>query len=88
MGCKVQTGNGSSQLLLPVLLPQILIPALMVTAEKDVVLVPEMSKHMEDWVREWSCSGLIGASWERAQVSQRKDGSRGHRVGCLFEPLA
>ncbi|XP_005373801.1 PREDICTED: bifunctional epoxide hydrolase 2 [Chinchilla lanigera] len=27
---------------------KILIPALMVTAEKDVVLVPEMSKHMED----------------------------------------
>lgn len=83
----MQKGNGSSQLLLPVL-PQILIPALMVTAEKDVVLVPEMSKHMEDWVREWSCSGLIGASWEKARVSQRKDGSRGHRVRCLFEPLA
>ncbi|XP_014698790.1 bifunctional epoxide hydrolase 2 isoform X1 [Equus asinus] len=29
---------------------KILIPALMVTAEKDVVLVPEMSKHMEDWI--------------------------------------
>uniref|UniRef100_A0A8C9M2W4 Bifunctional epoxide hydrolase 2 n=1 Tax=Panthera tigris altaica TaxID=74533 RepID=A0A8C9M2W4_PANTA len=29
---------------------KILIPALMVTAEKDVVLTPEMSKHMEDWV--------------------------------------
>lgn len=37
-------------LLLPVTLPQILIPALMVTAEKDKVLVPEMSKHMEDWI--------------------------------------
>lgn len=35
--------------------PQILIPALMVTAEKDLVLTPEMSKHMEDWVREQSC---------------------------------
>ena len=44
-------------LLLPVTLPQILIPALMVTAEKDKVLVPEMSKHMEDWVREWSVLG-------------------------------
>lgn len=31
--------------------PQILIPALMVTAEKDFVLPPEMSKHMEKWVR-------------------------------------
>ncbi|KAK1343002.1 hypothetical protein QTO34_015771 [Cnephaeus nilssonii] len=29
---------------------KILIPALMVTAEKDRVLVPEMSKHMEDWI--------------------------------------
>ncbi|XP_072652287.1 bifunctional epoxide hydrolase 2 [Canis lupus baileyi] len=29
---------------------KILIPALMVTAEKDKVLVPEMSKHMEDWI--------------------------------------
>lgn len=31
--------------------PQILIPALMVTAEKDFVLHPKMSKHMEKWVR-------------------------------------
>ncbi|XP_058406445.1 bifunctional epoxide hydrolase 2 isoform X2 [Diceros bicornis minor] len=29
---------------------KILIPALMVTAEKDIVLVPEMSKNMEDWI--------------------------------------
>ncbi|XP_065735445.1 bifunctional epoxide hydrolase 2 isoform X3 [Phocoena phocoena] len=29
---------------------KILVPALMVTAEKDFVLVPEMSKHMEDWI--------------------------------------
>ncbi|XP_039732116.1 bifunctional epoxide hydrolase 2 [Pteropus medius] len=29
---------------------KILIPALMVTAEKDIVLVPKMSKHMEDWI--------------------------------------
>uniref|UniRef100_A0A8B9W2Q6 Bifunctional epoxide hydrolase 2 n=1 Tax=Bos mutus grunniens TaxID=30521 RepID=A0A8B9W2Q6_BOSMU len=29
---------------------KILIPALMVTAEKDFVLTPEMSKHMEDWI--------------------------------------
>eukprot|EP00069_Balaena_mysticetus_P015478 bmy_22531T0 len=29
---------------------KILILALMVTAEKDFVLVPEMSKHMEDWI--------------------------------------
>ncbi|XP_073911314.1 bifunctional epoxide hydrolase 2 [Castor canadensis] len=29
---------------------KILIPALMVTAEKDVVLTPEMSKHMENWI--------------------------------------
>ncbi|XP_012999013.2 bifunctional epoxide hydrolase 2 isoform X1 [Cavia porcellus] len=29
---------------------KILIPALMVTAEKDSVLVPEMTKHMEDWI--------------------------------------
>ncbi|KAG8506326.1 Bifunctional epoxide hydrolase 2, partial [Galemys pyrenaicus] len=28
---------------------KILVPALMVTAEKDPVLVPQMSKHMEDW---------------------------------------
>lgn len=62
-------------LLLPVTLPQILIPALMVTAEKDKVLVPEMSKHMEDWVREWSCTRVIGTSQQRAQVSQRNDGS-------------
>lgn len=60
---------------LPVTLPQILIPALMVTAEKDPVLVPEMSKHMEDWVRDRSCSGVIGASHQRAQASWRKDGS-------------
>lgn len=32
-------------------LPQILIPALMITAEKDLLLTPELSKHMEDWVR-------------------------------------
>uniref|UniRef100_A0A8C6FBR0 Bifunctional epoxide hydrolase 2 n=1 Tax=Monodon monoceros TaxID=40151 RepID=A0A8C6FBR0_MONMO len=30
---------------------KILVPALMVTAEKDFVLVPEMSKHMEDWLQ-------------------------------------
>ncbi|XP_053434362.1 bifunctional epoxide hydrolase 2 isoform X2 [Nycticebus coucang] len=29
---------------------KILIPALMVTAEKDFVLRPQMSKHMEDWI--------------------------------------
>ncbi|XP_055283246.1 bifunctional epoxide hydrolase 2 [Moschus berezovskii] len=29
---------------------KILIPALMVTAEKDFVLTPELSKHMEDWI--------------------------------------
>ncbi|XP_042636600.1 bifunctional epoxide hydrolase 2 [Orycteropus afer afer] len=29
---------------------KILIPALMVTAENDQVLIPEMSKHMEDWI--------------------------------------
>ncbi|XP_049627384.1 bifunctional epoxide hydrolase 2 [Suncus etruscus] len=29
---------------------KILIPALMVTAEKDFVLPPEMSKHMEKWI--------------------------------------
>ncbi|XP_006153287.1 bifunctional epoxide hydrolase 2 [Tupaia chinensis] len=29
---------------------KILIPALMVTAEKDQVLVPQLSKHMEDWI--------------------------------------
>ncbi|XP_008047299.2 bifunctional epoxide hydrolase 2 [Carlito syrichta] len=29
---------------------KILIPALMVTAEKDFVLVPQMSKHMEEWI--------------------------------------
>ncbi|XP_059553516.1 bifunctional epoxide hydrolase 2-like isoform X2 [Myotis daubentonii] len=29
---------------------KILIPALMVTVENDLVLVPEMSKHMEDWI--------------------------------------
>uniref|UniRef100_A0A8C5XFL5 AB hydrolase-1 domain-containing protein n=1 Tax=Microcebus murinus TaxID=30608 RepID=A0A8C5XFL5_MICMU len=34
----------------PALPPQILIPALMVTAEKDFVLHPQMSKHMEDWI--------------------------------------
>lgn len=61
LSCRgAQEGNVSSLLwllLLPVTLPQILIPALMVTAEKDPVLVPEMSKHMEDWVRERSCPG-------------------------------
>ncbi|XP_032990150.1 bifunctional epoxide hydrolase 2 isoform X1 [Rhinolophus ferrumequinum] len=29
---------------------KILIPALMVVAEKDKVLLPEMTKHMEDWI--------------------------------------
>nr|KAF6400916.1 epoxide hydrolase 2 [Rousettus aegyptiacus] len=29
---------------------KILIPALMVTAEKDRVLVPELSRHMEEWI--------------------------------------
>lgn len=29
---------------------KILIPALMVVAEKDRVLLPEMTKHMEDWI--------------------------------------
>ena len=52
--------------------PQILIPALMVTAEKDFVLVPQMSKHMEDWVREWPCTGVISAPWERARVLRGK----------------
>lgn len=60
----------------PVISPQILIPALMVTAEKDQVLVPEMSKHMEDWVR----VGLPGAlgecpGRERACVPEER-GSR------------
>lgn len=48
--------------LLPVTPPQILIPALMITAEKDQVLVPEMSKHMEDWVRGCCRTGAVGAS--------------------------
>ena len=62
--------------------PQILIPALMVTAERDFVLVPEMSKHMEDWVRQWSCSGpsgLLGGGHGRP---------RGCRAGCSGDPLA
>ncbi|XP_039073312.1 bifunctional epoxide hydrolase 2 isoform X3 [Hyaena hyaena] len=29
---------------------KILVPALMVTAEKDFVITPEMSKHMENWI--------------------------------------
>ena len=29
---------------------KILVPALMVTAEKDIVLRPEMSKNMEKWI--------------------------------------
>ncbi|XP_010621757.1 bifunctional epoxide hydrolase 2 isoform X1 [Fukomys damarensis] len=29
---------------------KILIPALMVTAEEDFILFPELSKHMEDWI--------------------------------------
>lgn len=58
---------------------QILIPALMVTAEKDFVLTPEMSKHMESWVRVWSHLGAMGASGKRAPVSQRKVGSWGSR---------
>lgn len=36
---------------LTICFPQILVPALMVTAEKDIVLRPEMSKNMEKWVR-------------------------------------
>lgn len=35
----------------PVCPLQILMPALMVTAGKDVVLLPSMSKGMEEWVR-------------------------------------
>lgn len=88
---EAQEGNVSSLLwllLLPVTLPQILIPALMVTAEKDPVLVPEMSKHMEDWVRERSCPGVISASRQRAQASRKKDGRCGHRAGDPLEPLA
>lgn len=52
--------------LLPVAPPQILIPALMVTAEKDRVLVPELSRHMEEWVRAWRCAGADRASQGRA----------------------
>lgn len=46
----------------------------MVTAEKDEVLVPAMSKHMEDWVRECCCTGAVTAS------------GRGHR--CPREEAA
>ena len=62
--------------------PQILIPALMVTAEKDFVLTPEMSKHMEDWVREQSCSGSSGLPGRGLRCP------RGCRVGCSGKPLA
>ena len=63
--------------------PQILIPALMVTAEKDFVLTPELSKHMEDWVREVR---VIGASWQRAQVSQRMQSGMLRETACLIRP--
>ena len=59
--------------------PQILIPALMVTAEKDFVLTPELSKHMEDWVREVRVIGLPGRGLRCP---------RGCRVGCSGKPLA
>lgn len=53
-------------------LPQILVPALMVTAEKDIVLRPQMSKNMENWVREWPHNS--GHQWprKRAQVPRRE----------------
>lgn len=63
----------------PVISPQILIPALMVTAEKDQVLVPEMSKHMENWVRA-VLPGALGASWEgegRCPRGKRQLGAEG-----------
>lgn len=70
----------------PAISPQILIPALMVTAEKDRVLVPEMSKHMEDWVR----TVLPGSSvlpGGRGQVSPRKEAAKG-RGGHSPDTLA
>ncbi|KAH0519292.1 Bifunctional epoxide hydrolase 2 [Microtus ochrogaster] len=50
----------------------ILVPALMVTAEKDIVLRPQMSKNMENWVREWPHNS--GHQWprKRAQVPRRE----------------
>lgn len=66
--------------------PQILIPALMVTAEKDSVLTPAMSKHMEDWVRavlHWGHRCF----WEAAGVPEGRR-QRGDRVGSSDEPLA
>ncbi|KAK2093885.1 hypothetical protein P7K49_027623 [Saguinus oedipus] len=42
----------------------------MVTAEKDFVLTPQMSKHMEDWVRERPCTGVISAPQERHRCSE------------------
>jgi hypothetical protein len=46
----------------------------MVTAEKDVVLTPEMSKHMENWVREqdfrWVSGENTGVQRETAVEEQ------------------
>lgn len=55
----------------------------MVTVEKDFVITPEMSKHMEDWVSQLSCTGVIIASRERAQALGGKDGSWGCRARVL-----
>ena len=51
--------------------PQILIPALMVTAEKDFVLTPDMSRDMEDWVRMVLPWGQR-CFWEGAGVPERR----------------
>lgn len=53
--------------------PQILVPALMVTAEKDIVLRPEMSKNMENWVRHDLAQWGIRVSLKENTDAQRKD---------------
>lgn len=70
---------------------QIMVPALMVTAEKDFVLRPELTKNMEKWVREEPCTVGIRVSKEESTGAQ-KGGSRGrhpHEAGqASAKPLS
>lgn len=79
---KIKDPSVEASLLLPIIGPQILIPALMVTAENDLVLHPKMSKHMENWVRGQPCSG----SWELLEGGHKCPG--GCRVQCSVGPFA
>lgn len=67
---------------------QILMPALMVTAGKDVVLFPSMSKGMEEWVRvapsqsRWGGDASVGAPMGMELWGWELCWDMGWGVGC------